>query len=195
MTNQSAPHDEDDINQSSNNTQPQGQNGYGGQGSYSNPNAYAGQQGPYAPGSPNSQYQASNPAGAGPYYGQNNQHAPYAQNAQYAQQNPYVQAGQNPGYNAYGQPNWQANPYGARISTKSKIVAGLLAIFFGVFGVHNFYLGRTGRAVAQLLISVLTFGIGAVAVEIWTIVEGIFILASHPGSQWHQDGEGYELQD
>ena len=30
---------------------------------------------------------------------------------------------------------------------KSKIAAGLLGIFLGVFGVHNFYLGFTGRGV------------------------------------------------
>ena len=34
---------------------------------------------------------------------------------------------------------------------KSKIAAGLLGIFLGTFGVHNFYLGNTGKAVAQLL--------------------------------------------
>ena len=33
---------------------------------------------------------------------------------------------------------------------KSKVAAGLLAIFLGAFGVHNFYLGYTGKAVAQL---------------------------------------------
>ena len=38
---------------------------------------------------------------------------------------------------------------------KSKIVAGLLGIFLGAIGVHNFYLGYTGKAIAQLLISLL----------------------------------------
>lgn len=33
---------------------------------------------------------------------------------------------------------------------KSKIVAGLLGIFFGVYGVHNFYLGYYKKAVVQL---------------------------------------------
>lgn len=59
---------------------------------------------------------------------------------------------------------------------KSKIIAALLGIFLGVFGVHNFYLGYTGKAVAQLLITVLTCGLGAIASEIWGIVEGIMIL-------------------
>lgn len=46
---------------------------------------------------------------------------------------------------------------------KSKIAAGLLGIFLGTFGVHNFYLGYTGKALAQLLISVLSCGFLAVA--------------------------------
>lgn len=59
---------------------------------------------------------------------------------------------------------------------KSKIAAGLLGIFLGAFGVHNFYLGYTGKAIAQLLISVLSCGILAVGSEIWGLVEGIMIL-------------------
>lgn len=39
---------------------------------------------------------------------------------------------------------------------KSKLAAGLLGIFLGSLGIHNFYLGYTGKAVAQLLISVCT---------------------------------------
>ena len=34
---------------------------------------------------------------------------------------------------------------------KSKIAAGLLAFFVGVFGVHRFYLGQTGKGIAYLL--------------------------------------------
>ena len=59
---------------------------------------------------------------------------------------------------------------------KSKIAAGLLGIFLGTFGVHNFYLGYTGKAVAQLLITVLTCGIGAAISSIWGLIEGILIL-------------------
>lgn len=36
---------------------------------------------------------------------------------------------------------------------KSRILAGLLGIFLGEFGVHNFYIKRTGRAVIQLVLS------------------------------------------
>ena len=59
---------------------------------------------------------------------------------------------------------------------KSKLAAGLLGIFLGSLGVHNFYLGYTGKAIAQLLISLLTCGFGAVASGIWGLVEGILIL-------------------
>lgn len=86
---------------------------------------------------------------------------------------------------------------GPGMSTKSKIVAGLLAIFFGAFGVHNFYLGNTGKAVGQLLLTI--FGafvlVGPLISEIWAIVEGIYILASHPGSKWHVDANNLQLQD
>ena len=34
---------------------------------------------------------------------------------------------------------------------KSKIVAGVLGIFLGTYGVHNFYLGYTKKAIVQLV--------------------------------------------
>lgn len=47
---------------------------------------------------------------------------------------------------------------------KSKLVAGLLAIFLGTYGVHNFYLGKVKKAVIQLtlVLSSLILYIGAV---------------------------------
>lgn len=59
---------------------------------------------------------------------------------------------------------------------KSRLVAGLLGIFLGVFGIHNFYLGYNKKAVAQLLITVLTFGIFSFVSAIWGFIEGILIL-------------------
>lgn len=59
---------------------------------------------------------------------------------------------------------------------KSKMAAGLLGIFLGSLGVHNFYLGYTGKAVAQLLITLLTCGFGSVISGIWGLIEGIMIL-------------------
>lgn len=42
-------------------------------------------------------------------------------------------------------------------SGKSKIAAGLLGIFLGTYGVHNFYLGYTKRAVVQLMSVIATY--------------------------------------
>ena len=57
-------------------------------------------------------------------------------------------------------------------STRSKLVAGLLGIFVGGFGVHNFYLGRIAIGILQIALTLLTFGFGSV----WGVVEGILIL-------------------
>jgi len=45
----------------------------------------------------------------------------------------------------------------AEISPKSRLCAMLLGIFLGEFGVHNFYMGRTGRAALQLLMTIFGF--------------------------------------
>ena len=82
--------------------------------------------------------------------------------------------------------NYNANP-----QAKSKIAAGLLGIFLGGFGVHNFYLGYTGKAVAQLLITLLTCGFGAFISSIWGLIEGILILTG----SINVDGAGIPLKD
>lgn len=79
----------------------------------------------------------------------------------------------------------------AQANAKSKIAAGLLGIFLGYFGVHNFYLGYTGKAVAQLLITLLTCGIGSVITSIWGLIEGILILTGSIAV----DGQGIPLRD
>ena len=61
-------------------------------------------------------------------------------------------------------------------ASKSKVVAGLLAIFLGALGVHRFYTGHTGIGLAQLLITVLSFGFLALPVAIWAFIEGIMYL-------------------
>ncbi|MEZ6235283.1 MAG: GYF domain-containing protein [Phycisphaerales bacterium] len=38
---------------------------------------------------------------------------------------------------------------------KSRVVAGMLAIFLGHFGVHNFYLGHGAKGLLQLLITII----------------------------------------
>ena len=76
-------------------------------------------------------------------------------------------------------------------NAKSKIVAGLLGIFLGCFGVHNFYLGYTGKAIAQLLMTVLSCGILGIASGIWSLIEGILILAGSINT----DASGTPLKD
>lgn len=78
---------------------------------------------------------------------------------------------------------------------KSKMAAGLLGIFLGSLGIHNFYLGKTNRALVQLLVSIiggiLTCGLATVAIEIWGLVEGIMILTGSIS----EDGKGIPLKD
>ena len=70
---------------------------------------------------------------------------------------------------------------------KSKLVAGLLGIFLGGFGIHNFYLGNNKRGVIQIIVTLVTCGIGA----IWGFVEGIMILVGHINT----DASGRPLKD
>lgn len=74
---------------------------------------------------------------------------------------------------------------------KSKIVAGLFGIFLGIFGVHNFYLGYTGKAIAQLLISILSCFILCWISSIWGFIEGILILTGNINT----DAQGNSLVD
>lgn len=71
-------------------------------------------------------------------------------------------------------------------SDKSKVVAGLLGIFLGSFGVGRFYLGYTGLGVAQILVTWLTLGIGG----IWPFIDGILILVGKV-----PDAQGRPLRD
>lgn len=84
---------------------------------------------------------------------------------------------------------------------RSKMAAGLFGIFLGGFGVHNFYLGYTGKGIAQacltgigLLLSCCTGGLSIVmiaAAGIWGLIEGILILCG----QIRTDGKGSPLRD
>jgi TM2 domain-containing membrane protein YozV len=54
---------------------------------------------------------------------------------------------------------------------KSRTTFIVLGIFLGMFGVHNFYAGYTGKAVGQLCLTILTLGYGALVAWPWAIVE------------------------
>ena len=66
------------------------------------------------------------------------------------------------------------------------MTAGLLGIFLGGLGIHNFYLGYTGKAIAQIALS-LCFGTGA----IWGLIEGIMILTG----TINKDANGVPLKE
>ncbi|MDT5075849.1 MAG: hypothetical protein QOJ80_486 [Mycobacterium sp.] len=104
---------------------------------------------PYGP--PPSNFGPPPPYGAPP--------PPYGAPPQYPGNNPYPQPGAPFGVDAYGRP----------LSDKSKLLAGLLQLFLGTFGIGRFYLGYTGLGVAMLLLSWLTCGI-------WPLVDAILIL-------------------
>jgi len=77
---------------------------------------------------------------------------------------------------------------------KSKIVAGLLGIFLGYLGIHNFYLGYKEKAIGQLLLTLVGWiacGVGPLAASIWGLIEGILILT---GSM-DKDADGNPLKD
>jgi TM2 domain-containing membrane protein YozV len=99
-------------------------------------------------------------------------------------------AGQYPP--AYADP---AAPYGRHpltgepLSDKSKVVAGLLQLLglLGLVGIGRIYLGYTGLGIAQLIVGLITCGIGAV---IWGIIDAILLLTDKV-----RDPEGRPLRD
>lgn len=145
------------------------QNPYAGQAYQAPPQGASYQQTP----SQGNTYQQAPPQG-NPYQQQiPSQGSPYQQMP--PQGSPYQQV--PPQGNPYQpQPPFQIPP---GYQQKSKIAAGLLGILLGCFGVHNFYLGYTGKAVAQLLLTLIGWvacGLGPAAAAIWGLVEGIMIL-------------------
>lgn len=52
---------------------------------------------------------------------------------------------------------------------KNIVVAYLLCIFLGDLGIHRFYLGRKGSAIAQLILTVTV--IGLIVSGVWKIVD------------------------
>ena len=65
------------------------------------------------------------------------------------------------------------------------MVAGLLGIFVGGFGIHNFYLGNISIGVIQIIVTLVTCGLGS----LWGFIEGILILSG----RITVDGEGKPL--
>jgi len=82
---------------------------------------------------------------------------------------------------------------------KSKLMAGLLGIFLGGLGIHNFYLGYNTKGAIQLALTVVGYIlcvvviglIPVIAVGIWALVEAIQILAGTITA----DAKGVPLKD
>ncbi len=82
---------------------------------------------------------------------------------------------------------WGYDPRtGLPYSERQKLVAGLLQIFLGGFGVGRFYTGHVGLAIAQIAVSWLTCGVGA----IWPFVDGILMITGNV-----TDVDGRPLRD
>ena len=78
-----------------------------------------------------------------------------------------------------GDPNapYGYDPYGRPYSDKSKVIAGILQLTLGGFGVGRFYLGNVGMGLAQL------FTCGGLG--IWSLVDGILLLTGNDHTDEH----------
>jgi TM2 domain-containing membrane protein YozV len=72
------------------------------------------------------------------------------------------------------------------MSHRSKVVAGILGILLGGFGIHRFYLGYVGIGILQIIVTILTFGVGS----LWGFIEGILCLVGQIN-----DVDGRPLRD
>jgi hypothetical protein len=99
----------------------------------------------------------------------------------YAPQGYPSQGYARPGYNPYA-PYGYDPLTGMPLSDKSKVVAGILQLFLGGFGVGRFYTGHIGMAIAQLL----TCG----GCGIWSLVDAIILLVNGG-----TDAQGRKLRD
>lgn len=94
-------------------------------------------------------------------------------------------ANNNTNYNTNMNANMNMN--GTQSAPKSKMAAGLLGLFLGAWGIHNFYLGYTSKAITQIIVTLVTCGLGG----LWGFIEGIMILAGNINT----DSEGRPLSD
>lgn len=82
-------------------------------------------------------------------------------------------------------------PQGYKI--KKKYVAVILAFTLGFLGIHNFYLGYSSKAIAQVLLATvgsLFFGIGIVAAAVWSLVEAVQLLTE----AIDRDANGFKIR-
>lgn len=70
----------------------------------------------------------------------------------------------------------QGAPQGAVPGADKKILAGLLGIFLGAFGIHKFVLGYQKEGIIMLVITLVTCGFGATVTSIIGLIEGIMYI-------------------
>lgn len=112
--------------------------------------------------------------------------------------NDAAQAGNGQNY-AYGQGGAPAGGYQAPAANgqapeytpapkpqKSAYVAAFLALLFGVYGLHDFYLDRKNKGLVKLLVSLLGCGVGIIVIQIISIIDAIKILKG----EINTDGNG-----
>jgi TM2 domain-containing membrane protein YozV len=73
------------------------------------------------------------------------------------------------------------------VSDKKKLIAGLLGLLLGAWGVHRFYLGYTHLGIIQIVVTVFTCGMGG----LWGVVEGILIFVG----KIDRDAQGRRLSE
>lgn len=122
----------------------------------------------------------------GGQYGQTQGQYGYTQGQYGASQGAYQ------GQPMYGYPQGAYGAVPPGVTQKSAIVAAILGFFLGALGVHNFYLGRSGRGVAQLLITILSFGLLSWISFLWALYEIIMYLVSNDPA-WRYDARGILL--
>ncbi|MBN8806888.1 MAG: TM2 domain-containing protein [Sphingomonas sp.] len=71
----------------------------------------------------------------------------------------------------YRQPGTHVATAAPPETDRNKYVAALLAFFFGIFGVHRFYLGQIGSGIVMLLLTCTL--VGAIATGIWAFIDMI----------------------
>ena len=114
--------------------------------------------------------------------------AAYAAGQQAYGQPGFEQAAYAAGQQAYGQPGYAQTVVAG--APKQWMVALLLGIFLGGFGIHNFYLGYTTRGIIQLVLTITVFG--APITGVWVLIELIMILMR--SGSYAYDAQGVPLQ-
>ena len=72
---------------------------------------------------------------------------------------------------------------------KKRKIAFILAIFLGMFGAHDLYLGKKNSFIIKIAIGVVSLGILALLVYVYSIIEGLYIYFNKN----YKDGYGREL--